>query len=270
MRGRVFVVLCTVAAMAAAVAPSAGATGFRETFNASRAGWFDGWSSGPAPWFPVGGHPGGHIAVPADQFDRTAAGTERWSGNRADAYGGEFSFDVRFDTGESGEVYAGFGSPEKQPAYYRFGARAGGPWRHYEVPMRASAAGWEATQTEIVTSLGDLGSVIIGANDVEDLYIDNVVLASNVRRRLTIGYSGGDFHGKLRPRGRCANGKRVSVFRRKPASDAKVGSDSTNSRGRYSIRSPGADGSFYAASGRSFERGTGNCLQVQSRPERVG
>jgi hypothetical protein len=61
----------------------------------------------------------------------------------------------------------------------------------------------------------------------------------------------------------------VSVFRRKPGADAKVGTDRTNSRGRYSIGEPGAKGSYYGVSRRAFTPGAGNCLAAESARERV-
>jgi hypothetical protein len=270
IRGRLLAVLCASAGAAMTLAPSADATGLRDTFGAGREGWVDAWEDVAADWFEVGGHPGGHIVAPADNLDRAAGATERWAGNRADAYGGELSFDARFDVGESGEVYAGFRSQSVPTgADFHFAERSGGPWRHYIVPLRASAPGWDATQSELISALSDLEMVDIGVNDAGDLYIDNVTLASNVRRKLGIRYGDGAFHGKLRPRGRCAKGKRVSVFRRKPGADAKVGTDRTNSRGRYSIGEPGAKGSYYGVSRRAFTPGAGNCLAAESARERV-
>ena len=269
MRGRLLVILCSSVGLAAALVPSAAATGFRDTFDAGREGWLDGFEELPAAWFDVGGHPGGHIVVPDDEFGRAAGETERWGGNRSDAYGGEFSFDARFDSGESGEIYAGFAEEGQQPSYFRFTARSGGPWRHYDVPMRASAAGWEATQTELLTSLSGLNKVIIGTNDARDLYIDNVVLAADVRRRLTIRYSAGAVRGRLKPKGGCAKGQEVTVYRKKPGNDAKVGDDKTSAKGRYSVREPNANGSYYATTAASFKAGAGNCLAAKSARERV-
>jgi hypothetical protein len=127
------------------------------------------------------------------------------------------------------------------------------------------------TQSELITALGDLELVTIGANDAGDLYIDNVVLASKVRRRLTINHAGADFHGKLRPRGRCAKRNRVVVYRKKRGRDARVGRDKTNRRGRYSVREPDPRrGVYYAKVRASFAVGAGNCLAAKSKALRIG
>src|SRR4051812_27915102 len=71
--------------------------------------------------------------------------------------------------------------------------------------------------------------------------------------KVTINFSGspyGDsFFGKVKSqKKKCKKGRKVTVFRQKPGTDAKFGSDKSNNKGKYNV-DPGknaASGNYYS------------------------
>jgi hypothetical protein len=98
-------------------------------------------------------------------------------------------------------------------------------------------------------------------------------LDTNVERRrsVSISYGHSNFTGKLTSQQKpCTRSQSIAVYRQKSGTDPKVGSDTTDSAGGYSVREPGAKGTFYAKAPRSTVAGTGVCLEAKSRGKRVG
>jgi hypothetical protein len=90
-------------------------------------------------------------------------------------------------------------------------------------------------------------------------------------RRLTIRYNEktDKFSGKLTSsEDECEAGK-VTVHKRKPGKDPRIGSDRTNADGAWSEKEKNADGRFYAKVGSSDVAG-GSCPDVKSRTMKVG
>jgi hypothetical protein len=263
-------------------ASTAGATGLRATFDGGAQGWLDQFGN-PANWSSSDGHPGGNLVEnhPSEQFIQIFS--DGWAGNRRSALGGIFSVDLRLDNASADvSVRLDCASCGEGAIIHHFPGEADQVWRDFLVPLRASS--WRivaaeqppATRLTMARVLADLDTVgialtegSIGSDDFG--HFDNVTLAANVARRLTIAYSDGAFSGRLSPGGGCARRQRVLVYRKKLGPDAKVGADKTNRRGKYLVREPNAKkGSYYAKAKASFAAGTGNCLAAKSKAERVG
>ena len=91
---------------------------------------------------------------------------------------------------------------------------------------------------------------------------------------VTIDYDGNSFDGKVESNTRkCRSGRRVVLKKQKPGRDQKVGSDSTNRRGRYSIPQRNADGTYYTVAGKkTYRDGSGRlhiCNKGRSPNEKV-
>ena len=148
-----------------------------------------------------------------------------------------------------------------------------GPQRQDIRLIKQSADRFESRpgRDHAITTLSDVGKVIVGTNDAGDLYLDNVVLAANVKRRLTLKHGDAGFSGKLKPKGKCAKRQKVVVLRKKGGADTRVGADRTSAAGRYSVREPNPRlGIYYAKAGVSFEQGAGNCLAARSKVLGIG
>jgi hypothetical protein len=87
----------------------------------------------------------------------------------------------------------------------------------------------------------------------------------DVARTLTLSYKRGAFRGSLSPEGACAVQEKVSVFRKKPGRDPKVGSDKTNDRGGYLVGAPDTEGTYYAKANASERPEVAHCLAARSK-----
>jgi hypothetical protein len=95
----------------------------------------------------------------------------------------------------------------------------------------------------------------------------------SVATNLSIDYRSGAFKGAGRSREkRCRKGRQVTIKKQKKGRDSVVGSDTTNSKGRYSVRSR-ANGKFYASiAKKTFIASNGDtvtCRADKSRKIRV-
>ena len=90
-------------------------------------------------------------------------------------------------------------------------------------------------------------------------------------RKLNLRYvaKAEEFRGKLRSSEATCVAGRVKVFRVEKGKDPRVGSGKPNTKGRYEVGEPEADGRYYAKAGaRLVDAGT--CPAVKSRPVDVG
>jgi hypothetical protein len=278
--GRGVAVAGIAAAAAMLFAPTAGATGFRDTFNSGAEGWRAACCGGPIDWLSSGGNPGGYIGE-AGCGQGTFAGAwspPAWAGDRSSAYGGVLSFDATMDAGRTGVLHVRLDSADPDSVSMGTGAcHLTDEWRHFSVPLRATPD-WDSTEGPVtkilfIDVLSDLDFAILGV-ELETAftaaYFDNITFAANVRRRLTIKQVNRGFAGKLKPAGKCARGQKVVVRRKRNGADPKVGSDRTDSQGNYLVREPDpANGAYYAQAGKSFETGIGNCLAAKSKTATV-
>ena len=91
---------------------------------------------------------------------------------------------------------------------------------------------------------------------------------------LTINYDGNSFDGSAKSsNAECRDGRRIVLKKKRPGRDKKVGSDTTNPQGRYSILERGARGVYYTvALKKTFTDGNGDfniCSKDRSPNERV-
>jgi hypothetical protein len=80
--------------------------------------------------------------------------------------------------------------------------------------------------------------------------------------------SGGKFKGQIdSTKGKCVNKRQVKLFRKHNGKKKKLGSDKTNSKGKFSIEISGKlkDGSYYSkVSKKDFDNGKKVCEDVTS------
>ena len=80
---------------------------------------------------------------------------------------------------------------------------------------------------------------------------------------VTIDYDGNSFDGRVQSNtGKCRNGRKVVLKKQKPGRDKKVGSDTTNRRGNYSIRQRNAKGTYYTVAGKKTYRDSSGRLHI--------
>jgi hypothetical protein len=288
MRPTTTIAIVLAAGLVAAMLPaSAGAatTGLRSTFSGGTQGW-TAYSliQIPAVFVPTGGRPGGHVAAEVPEEDGTTSvffdAPPAWYGDRFGAFRGSISFDIHTDPGVSPNstyVFLGTGAPEFDNIQFNLFDRPGADWEHHSIPLRPGA-GWlhegnPASELDFVSVLSGLGSAGIGVSGLaigEGAYLDNPTLASRVKRKLTLSYGGGAFSGKLGPKGKCASKQSVTLYRRKPGADERIGSDRTAATGKYKLQQPDPDdGTYYALAKAGFAAAGGNCLEAKSKTERV-
>lgn len=86
---------------------------------------------------------------------------------------------------------------------------------------------------------------------------------------ITINYDGNSFDGKVKSDLRkCRKDRKVVAKKVKPGRDKKVGSDTTNRRGKYSILERNADGTYYTVA-KKKTIGNVTCLRDRSPKEKV-
>ena len=86
--------------------------------------------------------------------------------------------------------------------------------------------------------------------------------------KLETSSSGGKFKGQIdSTKGKCVNKRQVKLFRKHNGKKKKLGSDKTNSKGKFSIDISGKlkDGSYYSkVSKKDFDNGKKVCEDVTS------
>ncbi len=92
----------------------------------------------------------------------------------------------------------------------------------------------------------------------------------NIERSLTLNYKRGAFRGVLSPRGICATEETVTVFRKKPGKDPKMGNDKTDAKGKFVVGAPDREGTYYAKVGTSEEAGVAHCVEARSKNHKLG
>lgn len=88
-----------------------------------------------------------------------------------------------------------------------------------------------------------------------------------VARDLTLRYSGGSdaFKGELSAeRDACERGQAVTVFKKRDGDDKALGTDDTNSNGRYTVPDPGKGGRYYAKAAKDVIPSVGKCASARS------
>jgi hypothetical protein len=281
--------LLAIALASAALAQAAAGTGIRSAFVSGGESWkaYSGGQSLTVQFVPVAGNPAGHIAsaIPGNgMFDGVFfQSPPSWAGDRGSAYRGSLSFDVHLDPSVTpGYTYVllSTGAPDFSELQYNIPGAPGANWKRYALPLR-SGVGWidrdkggdPAGELAFVNVLSNLDSVGIGVSGIgqgDTFYLDNVVLAADVKRKLTLRYGDGRFAGRLTPKGSCAARETIIVYHKRGGPDAKVGTDSTNLQGEYAVPKRDArSGSYYAKAKKHFEVGAGNCFAVRSKSEKV-
>jgi Thrombospondin type 3 repeat len=86
-----------------------------------------------------------------------------------------------------------------------------------------------------------------------------------VKRKLGIRYEAGAFTGALRPRGDCSRQAKVTVFEQRKGKDSRVGSDSTDGKGKYIVGAADRPGDYYAKVKASVIAGTAFCAAARSK-----
>ncbi|HSI81091.1 MAG TPA: laminin B domain-containing protein [Solirubrobacterales bacterium] len=276
-------VLALVACVGVTASSADATVGLRSTFDTSTQGWTPAEIADPFEWRAGGGNPGGHITSARGTGGTAGADSpSSWAGNRSTAYGGTISFDIRLDPGIVGqplEVILDSSNPGIGDLWVSFGSVSIPDWERRVVRLAPSPQ-WNregsapVNRTAFEEVLGSLGRVRIAAGlaQTDDrIYFDNITLASDVKRSLTLKRRAKRFFGKLRPLNPCAKRQKVTIFRKRGGPDAKLKTVRTDARGEYGFRAASPRrGRYYASAARSFAAGGGNCLAARSKTVAVG
>ena len=125
----------------------------------------------------------------------------------------------------------------------------------------------------INVSLLDANGTVIDAFSIEKQVHAGPVPPLDVRTELTARKNRKFIRGKAKTEDECESGRNVTLFRRRPGPDSVVGADTTNSLGRYGVKTGRKRGTYYAriAASTATDTQTGgqlNCLPDQSNDVR--
>jgi hypothetical protein len=287
-----------VLACLAMPASASAVSGFESTFDASGEGWrmsqsSSGATPAAAPFLASGGNPGGRVEFtdtsgPDTLPDNTKQGVfvspTAWAGDLSGAYGQDLSFEMQLD-------HPGINIEQSEPVVVMRNSAgipvaadlietfSGPGWNSFTVPLQEGSWTFTGTpsQAQFQQALATFTGLTITADyrsgagvddtgDVSDL--DNVSIgtpSSPITSTLTLAYAKTkhQFKGKLKfSDSSCVDHNKVTVFRKHAGPDRKVGSDSVDASGAYSVHDKAKPGSYYA-------RASTTCGDVKSNPVTV-
>jgi len=93
-----------------------------------------------------------------------------------------------------------------------------------------------------------------------------------IARKLTIKFKNRKqkFKGKLKAEKKLCRQQTVKVFRKRKGDDKIIGSDKTNSAGKWSLKASGASGKFYVQAKQKAQPSGAPCLASKSKAKKVG
>ncbi|CAN5425600.1 hypothetical protein BH10ACT11_BH10ACT11_08350 [soil metagenome] len=265
-----------------------------DTFNKGDDGWeiYEGAGESDAKWIGHGGNPGGFVrfADPDPTLSPAVFADEHYVSHISRYIGvGEIVFDLKTNgtATRSPRVWITDPSDPSFPAIHStLGKRPNGSWRHYSLPIDATAARWTTATGKRVRSrrfeqILERDPVFVVRADYsrvagEKTDFDSVGIFTTISRDLSLRFKAKtkQLKGRLTYKlgsstPSCIAGQKVKIFKKQSGPDKKAGSATTADSGRYKLtRKVRAAGSYYAIAPESTP-GVDPCQRAKSNTVKV-